>query len=353
MSTGEAWPDMMYDLSKRWPNCEVDPQYDPSKCGFTGNVWHPLGIASFFPEGCADINGCGTTLSYPYWLSFEITMGFIMLNLIVFYILDSFARTKVTENMKQLDEEQRQVLVMTWCEFDDNVDGSIGSEELIDFFMLMPEPMGFGPPIELTQRDKEQLARESKRCEAIATLCAKVGCRTRDTNEEAANPGESATSANAVAGSAPARESAGAAPIEGGETEAKSGTAGGLPAVKHLLWLEREAVKREVLALNIPRKEMGRVSVYNVSDVGASASQLPLHVQCHSSPFCSSLFLLSPFSCKLHPPHCLSLTMVGYTTLRLTPSNYIPSPPPASRRIHPRPPAHRSCRNRKACLRRR
>ena len=132
MSTGEAWPDMMYDLSKQWPTCEVDPQcvtfgspsprpsphspaasctaidgvvpmcspallshlaskrYDPSKCGFTGNMWEPLGIASFFPEGCADINGCGTTLSYPYWLSFEITMGFIMLNLIVFYILGAF-----------------------------------------------------------------------------------------------------------------------------------------------------------------------------------------------------------------------------------------------------------------------
>lgn len=129
----------------------------------------------------------------------------------------------------------------------------------------MPEPMGFGPPIELTQEEKEQLARESKRCNKIAALCAKVGCRMRDTNEEEANAGESGTSANAATGSAPARESA-------GETGEKSDTAGGLPAVNHLLWLEREAVKREVLALNIPMKEMGRVYVYNVSDVGASSS---------------------------------------------------------------------------------
>lgn len=52
---------------------------------------------------------------------------------------DSFARTKETENMRQLEPDQREVLIMTWCEFDDNVDGNIGQEELIDFFMLVRE----------------------------------------------------------------------------------------------------------------------------------------------------------------------------------------------------------------------
>lgn len=94
MSTGEAWPDMMYDLSRSVDGCEADPVFMKEKCGFTNTfqiqVENPH--KGYFPENCLDINGCGTYLSYPYWLSFEITMGFIMLNLIVFYILGEFVR---------------------------------------------------------------------------------------------------------------------------------------------------------------------------------------------------------------------------------------------------------------------
>ena len=37
------------------------------------------------------INGCGTgVVSYVYWFSFQILINFVMLNLIVFYVLDSF-----------------------------------------------------------------------------------------------------------------------------------------------------------------------------------------------------------------------------------------------------------------------
>ena len=39
MSTGEAWPDMMYDLSNKFEGCEIDPEYDATKCGFAGDPW--------------------------------------------------------------------------------------------------------------------------------------------------------------------------------------------------------------------------------------------------------------------------------------------------------------------------
>ena len=114
--------------------CEADPEYDPNKCGFTSPM---------FKEGCANINGCGDPYgARAFHFSFQIVCGFIMLNLIIFYVLDSFNNMNMSSHGLEMDDHK--LLLETWLLFDQNCTGHIDLERLIDMLRTLPAPMGFG-----------------------------------------------------------------------------------------------------------------------------------------------------------------------------------------------------------------
>ena len=63
MSLGENWNGFMHAAAHAGEGCVPDPPYDPDMCGFQGNGDH---------VGCAPLNGCGTALSYPYFVLFNL-----------------------------------------------------------------------------------------------------------------------------------------------------------------------------------------------------------------------------------------------------------------------------------------
>ena len=114
--------------------CEVDPKFDPNKCGFASPM---------FREGCADINGCGDPYgARAFHFSFQIVCGFVMLNLIIFYVLDSFNNMNMSAH--GLDMDDHKLLLEAWLRFDQNCIGHIDLERLIDMLRTLPAPMGFG-----------------------------------------------------------------------------------------------------------------------------------------------------------------------------------------------------------------
>jgi len=63
---------------------------------------------------------------------------------------------------------------MTWCEFDDNVDGSIGSEELIDFFMLVRPFVVVAPLVRETCTPRYVLTHTTQPSSLSLSLCISV-----------------------------------------------------------------------------------------------------------------------------------------------------------------------------------
>ena len=54
----------------------------------------------FDPHGCKPLNGCGTTLAIPYFLSFTLFVPFVFLNLFIGVIVSSMMEMKrETEEM--------------------------------------------------------------------------------------------------------------------------------------------------------------------------------------------------------------------------------------------------------------
>ena len=85
MATGEAWNEIMYDTlttkSHKFDCVESVKYSDIEAAG-------------------GEAPGCGTFSSYPFFLSFQLIVTFIFLNLFIAIILDGFAEVKAAENMK-------------------------------------------------------------------------------------------------------------------------------------------------------------------------------------------------------------------------------------------------------------
>ena len=134
-STGEAWPNLLYELGATPPGCSADRDFDERYCGFSTPV---------FKEGCIPLDGCGTYMSIPFWMAFILVVSAVMLNLIVFYVLDSFEQTKSDEE-KHLNFEQEQELLAVWSQFSESDGRTISQANLTKFVSTLHKPLGFAP----------------------------------------------------------------------------------------------------------------------------------------------------------------------------------------------------------------
>ena len=153
-ATGEAWPEMMYAISAGpgKDQCVDDPPYDATMCGFS----YPQ-----FTEGCVPMNGCGVGRAANfYFFSFQVLCTFVMFNLIVFYVLDSFASGSKQED--SLNPAEEELLLSTWLKFDTKCSGFLETERVADFFYSLPQPLGFQNVVDETKHRKS--------CKDIALL---------------------------------------------------------------------------------------------------------------------------------------------------------------------------------------
>jgi hypothetical protein len=130
LCTGEAWGNFMYDIADSIQDCRDDPDYDASMCGFNDG------------PGCVPLDGCGTSIAFPYFISFTLLVGFVYLNLFIGYILEGFsAASKREEGIRPQDFPK---FAEHWSKYDPEASCYIAVTKLYEFVYTLYSPLGFG-----------------------------------------------------------------------------------------------------------------------------------------------------------------------------------------------------------------
>ena len=114
-STGEAWPDIMMSAVAGRP-CDPD-----------AHKWNYTKYGELYmtdPE-----KRCGNPVTYLYFISFIFLCSFIMLNIVVAVITDSF--DYLTRDSSILGSHHLSEFVTTWCEYDPGGEGLVHYTDLL------------------------------------------------------------------------------------------------------------------------------------------------------------------------------------------------------------------------------
>ncbi|CAM9141405.1 unnamed protein product, partial [Phaeothamnion confervicola] len=144
-STGENWNGFMYDLAHNADGCVSSPEYPTG-----GRAWCEVTPG---PD-CVTLNGCGTALTYPFFYSFTLIVTFVMLNLFIGVILDSFSSCDEDDNV--LTPQHFDIFVEDWAKFDPDGTCYMHVEDLPDFIQILDAPMGFGEEYEATAEEVQR-----------------------------------------------------------------------------------------------------------------------------------------------------------------------------------------------------
>ena len=96
-ATGEGWPDIMLD-------CRNDQPCDPAAWKYNSTT------------GILEDPGCGSMVTYTYFISFIFLCSFIMLNLFVAVIMDNF--DYLTRDSSILGSHHLGEFISVWSEYD-------------------------------------------------------------------------------------------------------------------------------------------------------------------------------------------------------------------------------------------
>ena len=85
--------------------------------------------------------GCGTYISYPYFISFTILVSMLIMNLSVAAVIEGLDTAK-KENMGIVQSDQIDTLIDLWQEYDIQAEGWISIEDLVSLLYDLPSPLG-------------------------------------------------------------------------------------------------------------------------------------------------------------------------------------------------------------------
>ncbi|KAJ0412146.1 hypothetical protein ATCC90586_005759 [Pythium insidiosum] len=128
-ATGEAWNSCMHDFASNVTDCVDDPDYNASMCGFNDF------------EDCIPLNGCGTSLSYPYFLTFTLLVTYVMLNLTIAVILEGFSLSQEDEE-PLIEPELLEEFQNKWADIDIEATGFIHVRRMRVLITLLEPPLG-------------------------------------------------------------------------------------------------------------------------------------------------------------------------------------------------------------------
>ncbi|GLE00221.1 hypothetical protein PINS_up008948 [Pythium insidiosum] len=128
-ATGEAWNSCMHDYASNVDGCVDDPDYNASMCGFNDF------------EGCIALNGCGSNLAYPYFLTFTLLVTYVMLNLTIAVILEGFSLSQEDEE-PLIEPELLEEFQTKWADIDIEATGFIHIRRMRVLTTLLEPPLG-------------------------------------------------------------------------------------------------------------------------------------------------------------------------------------------------------------------
>ena len=125
--TGEDWNEIMKELTLsgnyNGDECQSDQTYEDRQI-----------------DG---IKGCGTDLSYIFFISFMILLSMIIMNLSVAAVIEGLAEAS-KENMGIVSGDQIDILIDKWKDYDTNASGLISYKDFIFLLYEVPPPLGLG-----------------------------------------------------------------------------------------------------------------------------------------------------------------------------------------------------------------
>ncbi|XP_015033625.2 voltage-dependent calcium channel type D subunit alpha-1 isoform X1 [Drosophila willistoni] len=116
-ATGEAWQDIMMACSAQ----------DDVKCDRESDT----------PNG-----ECGSSIAYPYFISFYVLCSFLIINLFVAVIMDNF--DYLTRDWSILGPHHLDEFIRLWSEYDPDAKGRIKHLDVVTLLRKISPPLGFG-----------------------------------------------------------------------------------------------------------------------------------------------------------------------------------------------------------------
>ncbi|XP_059609825.1 muscle calcium channel subunit alpha-1 isoform X5 [Phlebotomus argentipes] len=119
-ATGEAWQDIMMDCSSRPGEVKCDARSDDS----------------------GSKEGCGSSIAFPYFISFYVLCSFLIINLFVAVIMDNF--DYLTRDWSILGPHHLDEFIRLWSEYDPDAKGRIKHLDVVTLLRKISPPLGFG-----------------------------------------------------------------------------------------------------------------------------------------------------------------------------------------------------------------
>ncbi|XP_063698598.1 muscle calcium channel subunit alpha-1 [Culicoides brevitarsis] len=119
-ATGEAWQDIMMACAPREGEVLCDERSDD------------------WPHE----KTCGSSLAYPYFISFYVLCSFLIINLFVAVIMDNF--DYLTRDWSILGPHHLDEFIRLWSEYDPDAKGRIKHLDVVTLLRKISPPLGFG-----------------------------------------------------------------------------------------------------------------------------------------------------------------------------------------------------------------
>lgn len=152
-ATGEAWNTMMHSMmtDSSGGSCDLNPTFNPDApwCQTTEDL----------PK-CTLINGCpaGKFTTYIYFYSFTLLVGYIILNLFVAAVLESFDNSKESDILSSQDLDS---FLRLWSLYDENATWYIDAALVTEMIARLGKPLGFGFQVEaINSTDDGQIMKD-------------------------------------------------------------------------------------------------------------------------------------------------------------------------------------------------
>ncbi|CAL8071002.1 unnamed protein product [Calicophoron daubneyi] len=109
----------------------------------TGENWQEIMMDCSAGKACEGSGEtCGSTFTYPYFVTFIFLSTFLMLNLFIAVIMDNF--DYLTRDSSILGPHHLDEFVRCWAEYDPGAKGLIHHKDMYEMLRNMEPPVGFG-----------------------------------------------------------------------------------------------------------------------------------------------------------------------------------------------------------------
>ncbi|XP_026834081.1 voltage-dependent calcium channel type D subunit alpha-1 isoform X2 [Drosophila erecta] len=115
----------------------------------TGEAWQEIMMScSAQPDVKCDENSdtpgdpCGSSIAYPYFISFYVLCSFLIINLFVAVIMDNF--DYLTRDWSILGPHHLDEFIRLWSEYDPDAKGRIKHLDVVTLLRKISPPLGFG-----------------------------------------------------------------------------------------------------------------------------------------------------------------------------------------------------------------